>query len=109
MEGIYRTPLRVYLVLAILSLAGLYCAIKLPVSLFPNSSKPHIRACLNIDLAPDAFLREYRVFVPSDCVISNNSRENLQALRLMERVLKADIRSSRKLNLAALKRQKRQR
>ena len=59
--------------------------------------------------ANDAFLREYRVFVPSDCVISNDSRENLQALRLMERVLKADIRSSSKLNMAALKRQKRQR
>ena len=59
MEGVYRSPIRVYLVLAILSLAGIFCAIKLPISLFPNSSKPHIRACLNIELAPDAFLRTY--------------------------------------------------
>ncbi len=59
MEGVYRSPIRVYLVLAILSLAGIFCAMRLPVSLFPNSSKPKIRACLNIDLAPDAFLRQY--------------------------------------------------
>ena len=59
MEGVYRTPLRVYLVLAVLSLAGIFCAYKLPVSLFPNSSKPSVHACLNIELSPDAFLRQY--------------------------------------------------
>lgn len=59
MEGLYRTPIRVYLVLFILSLAGIFCAAKLPISLFPNSSKPHIQTCLNIELAPDAFLRTY--------------------------------------------------
>ena len=59
MEAIYRTPLRVYLVLAMLSLAGILCARKLPVSLFPNSSKPHVQACMNIELSPEAFLRQY--------------------------------------------------
>lgn len=59
MEGIYRSPIRVYLVLAILSLAGIFCAIQLPISLFPNSSKPHITSCVNIELSPDAFLRQY--------------------------------------------------
>jgi len=53
--------------------------------------------------ANDAFLREFRVCVPSDCVLSNDRKENQQALKLMKRVLKADIRPSHKLNLAALK------
>jgi nicotinamidase-related amidase len=53
--------------------------------------------------ANDAFLREFRIFVPSDCVLSTDARQNEQALQLMERVLEADIRPSSKLNLAALK------
>jgi len=54
--------------------------------------------------ANDAFLREFRIYVPSDCVLSNDRKDNLQALKLMERVLQADIRPSSKLKLAALKR-----
>ena len=54
--------------------------------------------------ANDAYLREYRIVVPSDCVCSNNPKQNRQALELMERVLKADIRVSKKLNLSRLKR-----
>ena len=53
--------------------------------------------------ANDAFLREFNIFVPSDCVISNDARENREALKLMERVLRADIRPSKKLKLATLK------
>jgi nicotinamidase-related amidase len=53
--------------------------------------------------ANDAFLREFRIFVPSDCVASNDARQNREALKLMERVLQADIRPSKKLNLPALK------
>ena len=53
--------------------------------------------------ANDAFLREFRVCVPSDCVISNNRQQNREALKLMERVLNADIRPSSKLNFAKLK------
>jgi nicotinamidase-related amidase len=53
--------------------------------------------------ANDAFLREFRVVVPSDCVLSNDARQNQQALKLMARVLEADIRPSRKLKLAALR------
>ena len=55
--------------------------------------------------ANDAFLRDYCIFVPSDCVISNNAKQNQQALKLMERVLEADIRPSSKLNLSKLKKQ----
>jgi nicotinamidase-related amidase len=53
--------------------------------------------------ANDAYLREYRIIVPSDCVVSNEPGQNRQALELMERVLKADIRPSARLNLSRLK------
>jgi nicotinamidase-related amidase len=52
--------------------------------------------------ANDAYLRDYRLFVPRDCVLSNTSRQNTQALELMQRVLHADVRSSLKINLSAL-------
>lgn len=53
--------------------------------------------------ANDAYLRDYKIFVPSDCVVSNSARENAAALKLMERVLHADIRPSAKLNFSVLK------
>jgi nicotinamidase-related amidase len=53
--------------------------------------------------ANDAFLREFRVVVPSDCVMSNDARQNQQALKLMARVLEADIRPSPRLKLSALR------
>ena len=53
--------------------------------------------------ANDAFLREFRLFVPSDCVISSNAQHNRQALKLMERVLDADIRPSARLHMGNLK------
>ncbi|HVF89418.1 MAG TPA: isochorismatase family cysteine hydrolase [Blastocatellia bacterium] len=49
--------------------------------------------------ANDAFLRDYHLFVPSDCVASNHSEDNDYALRQMEQVLKADIRPSDELDL----------
>jgi HAE1 family hydrophobic/amphiphilic exporter-1 len=47
MKGLYSSPLRVYLCLAALALAGVICGMKLPVSLFPNSSKPRIRVSVS--------------------------------------------------------------
>src|SRR5262249_21760108 len=49
--------------------------------------------------ANDAYLRDFRIFVPSDCVVSNTPKENQDALDLMKRVLHADIRPSSKINL----------
>lgn len=54
--------------------------------------------------ANDAFLRDYKIFVPSDCVVSNRAEQNRQALQLMKRVLSADIRPSPRINLNALAR-----
>jgi len=49
--------------------------------------------------ANDAYMRDYKVFVPSDCVVSNNEEENAHALKQMETVLKADVTPAGKLDL----------
>jgi nicotinamidase-related amidase len=53
--------------------------------------------------AHDAYLRDFHLIVPSDCIASIDPAENHRALRQMQRLLKADIRASPKLNLDALK------
>jgi nicotinamidase-related amidase len=52
--------------------------------------------------ASDAYLRDYKIFVPSDCTVSNSPKLNSEALKLMQRVLRADITPSRQLNLKRL-------
>jgi nicotinamidase-related amidase len=52
--------------------------------------------------ANDAYLRDYTLFIPCDCVVSNSREENDAALRLMEKVVKADIRPSADLDLGEL-------
>jgi len=44
--------------------------------------------------ANDAYMRDFHLFVPSDCTVSNTKKENDSALALMRKFLKADIRSS---------------
>jgi nicotinamidase-related amidase len=52
--------------------------------------------------ANDAYMRDFRLLVPSDCVASNTDRENKHALDQMQRVLKADVRPSARIELAKL-------
>jgi nicotinamidase-related amidase len=52
--------------------------------------------------ANDAYMRDFKVFVPSDCVVSNTEEENVHALKQMEIVLKADVTPAGKLDLKAL-------
>jgi nicotinamidase-related amidase len=52
--------------------------------------------------ANDAYMRDYKVFVPPDCVVSNTEEENAYALKQMETVLKADTTVSKELDLKAL-------
>jgi len=52
--------------------------------------------------ANDAYMRDYKVFVPADCVVSNSEKENLHALKQMEIVLKADVRRAEELDLKAI-------
>src|SRR5437764_9152046 len=53
--------------------------------------------------ANDAYMRDFNLFIPSDCVASNTEAENEHALLLMKNVLKADITPSAELNFEELK------
>ena len=50
----------------------------------------------------DAYMRDFKLFVPSDCVVSNTEEENHYALKQMETVLKADLSMAAKLDLKAI-------
>ncbi len=52
--------------------------------------------------ANDAYMRDFRLFVPRDCVASNTEELNRDALEQMQLVLKADTRPSDELDLAAM-------
>ena len=52
--------------------------------------------------ANDAYMRDLKLFIPSDCVASNSEEENRSALTLMQKVVKADIRPSSELDLEGL-------
>jgi nicotinamidase-related amidase len=52
--------------------------------------------------ANDAYMRDFDLFIPEDCVASNEAEENRLALEQMQKVLKADITPSTKLNLGDL-------
>jgi nicotinamidase-related amidase len=52
--------------------------------------------------ANDAYLRDYKLLIPSDCTASNSKEENDTALRLMEKVVKADVTPSTSLDLDRL-------
>ena len=54
--------------------------------------------------ANDAYMRDFRVYVPSDCIASESEDRSQQALLLMQRVLKADISASTALELERLAR-----
>jgi nicotinamidase-related amidase len=52
--------------------------------------------------ANDAYMRDYNLVVPADCVVSNTADANEYALRQIHEVLKADITPSVDLDLEAL-------
>jgi nicotinamidase-related amidase len=54
--------------------------------------------------ANDAYMRDFHLVIPSDCVASNTAEENEHALKLMQQVLKADTTLSTDLDLEELKR-----
>lgn len=49
--------------------------------------------------ANDAYMRDFELFVPSDCVAANKAEDNEYALRQMADVLKAETRPSTELDL----------
>jgi len=52
--------------------------------------------------ANDAYMRDFKIFIPADCVVSNTEQENQHALKQMETVLKADVTMSSELDLKSL-------
>jgi multidrug efflux pump subunit AcrB len=60
MKSVYSSPFRVYLILGLLGLLGLWTAGKLPLSLYPNSTRPTISAGVSYGaMTSDEFLRSY--------------------------------------------------
>lgn len=53
--------------------------------------------------ANDAYMRDYNLVIPSDCVASVGEDENRYALKLLKRVVKADTRPSNKIKFEELK------
>jgi nicotinamidase-related amidase len=51
--------------------------------------------------ANDAYMREYRIYAPSDCIVSNTSLDNDHALRQIEIVLKGNVARSGRLRFRA--------
>ena len=51
--------------------------------------------------ASDAYLRGYKLWIPGDCVASIDDADRLASLAHMRRVLKASVRTSRKLDRAS--------
>jgi nicotinamidase-related amidase len=56
--------------------------------------------------ANDAYMRDFNLFVPRDCTVSNTKKENESALTLMTKFLKADTRLSRTIVLSAVPRRR---
>ena len=54
--------------------------------------------------AMDAYMRDYNIIIPSDCIASNTLRENQHAIAEMSKTLKATVLASAKIDFAALKR-----
>ena len=54
--------------------------------------------------ANDAYMRDYKLIVPADCIASNTKADNENALQQMSQVLKADTRPSTEIDFAAYNR-----
>jgi len=53
--------------------------------------------------ANDAYIRDFNLVIPRDCVAAVDVRENAHALKHLKRVLKADISPSSKIDFDELK------
>ncbi len=52
--------------------------------------------------ANDAYMRDFNLVIPSDCVAANEMSENEDTLNYIEKYLKADVLPSAKINFAEL-------
>ena len=49
--------------------------------------------------ANDAYMREYNLIIPEDCIASNNDEDNQYALTMMKNVLSAETKPAKELDL----------
>ena len=54
--------------------------------------------------ANDAYMREYKIFAPADCIVSNTAADNDHALRQIKTVLKGDTAVSTRLRFHSRRR-----
>jgi nicotinamidase-related amidase len=54
--------------------------------------------------ANDAYMRDYRLIIPGDCVVSQDEEENRRVLEFMERVLEADISAAHDIDVTKVQR-----
>lgn len=59
-------------------------------------------SCILVSVS-DAYMRDYRILVPRDCVAGQNEREHCATLKLMESNFKVDTRASSELDLLNLR------
>jgi len=52
--------------------------------------------------ANDAYMRDFKLFIPCDCVAANEEKTNEETLKYLERILKADTRPSGEIDLKKL-------
>lgn len=83
MGELYKNPLRVYLVLALLAAWGIYAGFSLPISLFPNSTKPMVHVEVPYGgLATDDFYQSYGRIIESQLrgiIVDNKSVAKLES------------------------------
>jgi nicotinamidase-related amidase len=54
--------------------------------------------------ANDAYMRDYKIFAPADCIVSNTATDNDHALRQIKAVLKGDVTGSTRLEFRSNRR-----
>ena len=59
--------------------------------------------------ANDAYMRDFNLFVPQDCIVSNTKNDNDSAITLMKKSLKADTRLSHAIVFRKIQARKRKR
>ena len=57
--------------------------------------------------ANDAYMREYKIFAPADCIVSNTAADNDHALRQIQTVLKGNVSASTRLRFRSNRRHQR--
>jgi nicotinamidase-related amidase len=54
--------------------------------------------------ANDAYMRDYKIFAPADCIVSNTAVDNDHALRQIKTVLKGNVTESTRLRFQSSRR-----